>query len=219
MSEAFRTALTFTLKWEGGYVNDPRDPGGATNMGVTQNAYDIWNRKKGNQLRSVRNITIEEVEAIYFEDYWLKAGCDQTEPLALAVSVFDLAVNSGVGTALRFKAETGNWVLYNAKRLAYLAALHTLWPTFGRGWANRVAALNEYVSGLTGTPPPSGLTFQALGEHQVWVDNAPTFAKGMAMLAAALSRKPAIFRERVRVSRTRREDGWKLDIAREEQSA
>lgn len=213
----FQIALNFTLRWEGGYVHHEKDPGGATMMGITQATYDGWRQGKGLSKQPVKSISQDEVEQIYYENYWLRAGCDQTEPLALAVSIFDMAVNSGVGTALSMKAQTGNWVLYNAKRLAYLAALHTLWPTFGRGWANRVAALNEYVANLTGTPPPSGLIFQALGEHDTWVDNSPTVGKGMAMLSAALSRKPAIFRERVRVSRTRRQDGWKLDIAKQEQ--
>ena len=213
----FRLALEFTLRWEGGYSHHEKDPGGATNMGITQATYDHWRRGKGLSPQPVRGIAQDEVEQIYYENYWLRAGCDQTEPLGLAISVFDFAVNSGVATALRYKAETDDWVTYNNKRLGYLISLRELWPTFGRGWTGRLVALNEYAAGLANRPlPNAGVVYQALGEHDTWVDNSPTVGKGMAMLTAALSRKPAIFRERVRVSRTRREDGWKLDIAKQE---
>lgn len=213
----FRLALEFTLRWEGGYSHHEKDPGGATNMGITQVTYDNWRKGHGLSTLPVRGISQDEVEQIYYENYWLKAGCDQTEPLGLAISVFDFAVNSGVGTALKHKADTDDWMAYNNKRLGYLIGLRELWPTFGRGWTARIVALNEYVSSLTSTPPPSGLIFQALGEHDTWVDNRPTLAKGMTMLSAALTGKPAIFREKARVSRTRREEGWKLDIAKQEQ--
>ena len=217
MNDPFEIALAFTLRWEGGYSDHPTDPGGATHYGITQATYSKWLSKQGKPDAHVRNITMTEVRQIYYQEYWLKAGCDQTQPLPLAISVFDFAVNSGVGTALLFKEHTDNWVEYNSKRLAYLAALTNLWPTFGRGWANRVAALGEYAAAYdTPSPPQSGLVFQALGEHRLWVDNRPTLAKGMTMLTAALTRKPAVFTERVRVSRTRSDEGWKLDIAREE---
>lgn len=213
----FRKALEFTLRWEGGYVNDSRDPGGATNQGVTQATYDHWRQSNGLSRQPVRGIAQDEVEQIYYENYWLRAGCDQTEPLGLAISVFDFAVNSGVGTALRYRAEADDWVTYNNKRLGYLIGLRELWPTFGRGWTGRIVALNEYAATLANKPLPNvGVSYQQLGEHDIWVDNKPTLGKGMTMLSAALTGKPAIFAEPVRVSRTRRQDGWKLDIARSE---
>ena len=61
----FDTALAFALRWEGGYVNHPADPGGATNKGVTQRAYDAWRVRRGQTKRDVRAITGAEVHAIY----------------------------------------------------------------------------------------------------------------------------------------------------------
>ena len=49
----FIDALPFVLQWEGGYVNHPNDPGGATNKGVTQKVYDAWRAKNGLPAREV----------------------------------------------------------------------------------------------------------------------------------------------------------------------
>ena len=96
----FDTALAFALRWEGGYVNHPNDPGGATNKGVTQRTYDAWRVRRGQTKRDVRSITDAEVHAIYEVDYWLAAHCDRlAEPLDLVQ--FDTAVNMGVGRAVR----------------------------------------------------------------------------------------------------------------------
>ena len=64
-SAAFEASLPFILRWEGGYVNHPNDPGGATNKGVTQRVYDDWRGKKGLARRTVKQIEDAEVHAIY----------------------------------------------------------------------------------------------------------------------------------------------------------
>ncbi len=96
----FARALPFVLRMEGGFVNDPHDPGGATNRGVTQSTYDAWRRSKGEPVRPVKEITSDEVEAIYHERYWLAAKCDAL-PWPVSLAVFDAAVNHGVGRAVR----------------------------------------------------------------------------------------------------------------------
>lgn len=98
----FNDALKLILSYEGGYVNDKNDHGGATNYGVTQRVYDAYRKtnKKGT-LVGVKDITMEEVEDIYFSEYWLQAKCDKLPP-HLAIVVFDTAVNSGVGRASKF---------------------------------------------------------------------------------------------------------------------
>jgi hypothetical protein len=101
----FEEALRFTLPWEGGYVNHPNDPGGATNKGVIQSTYDSYRRRKGQPLRSVIQITDPEVREIYRDDYWEEARCDlMIRPLAIVH--FDTAVNFGVGGAVEFLQET-----------------------------------------------------------------------------------------------------------------
>lgn len=97
----YQTALTFVLRWEGGYVNDPDDPGGATNKGITQAVYTAYLAALGRPAQSVRFITDQEVEAIYRQHYWQAAHCPAL-PHTLAIAQFDTAVNMGVGRAIEF---------------------------------------------------------------------------------------------------------------------
>ena len=61
MDELFEKCLKQVLKWEGGYVNDPDDNGGATNMGITQYTYNAFLKRKGLALKPVKNISYDEV--------------------------------------------------------------------------------------------------------------------------------------------------------------
>lgn len=100
MSNDFSQILRFIHRWEGGYVNDPADRGGATHMGVTQRTYDTWRTKNGKRPQPVRNISQQEVEDIFREDYWRAAHCDELVwPLNLAVA--DTAFNSGPSRAIK----------------------------------------------------------------------------------------------------------------------
>jgi peptidoglycan hydrolase-like protein with peptidoglycan-binding domain len=98
-------ALRFTLKWEGGYVNNPFDYGGETNKGITHSVYDQYRRRKGLSSRSVRHITDDEVHEIYRDMYWKPSRCDLMMR-SLAIVHFDTAVNFGVGGATIFLQET-----------------------------------------------------------------------------------------------------------------
>lgn len=94
MSPAFRAALARTLEYEGGIVEHPADPGGRTNQGVTQRAYDAYRRTTGQPPRRVDDMTDHERDAIYHDDYWQPCSGDALPP-RLAAAVFDMAVNSG----------------------------------------------------------------------------------------------------------------------------
>ena len=98
-AENFQACLAFTLKYEGGRSNDPRDPGGRTMEGVTQAAYDGYRVKKALGRRDVFTIEAAERDEIYRNEYWdhidgnlLSAGED--------LCVFNFAVNSGPARAL-----------------------------------------------------------------------------------------------------------------------
>ena len=124
---AFHAALPFVLRWEGGYVHHPDDPGGATNKGVTQRVYDGWRAGEGLGLRSVRLIEDDEVRAIYQTGYWLPPHCDDLRS-RLDLVQFDTAVNMGVGRAGE----------------AYYRRLALTRPSlavFLKGWLNRLNAL------------------------------------------------------------------------------
>jgi lysozyme family protein len=97
----FQAALPFVLRWEGGYVHHPDDPGGATNRGVTQQVYDAWRAGEGLGKRSVRLVEDDEVRAIYETGYWLPPRCDLLRA-RLDLVQFDTAVNMGVLRAVRF---------------------------------------------------------------------------------------------------------------------
>ncbi len=144
---AFDKALAQVLKWEGGFVEHPADAGGATAFGITTATYDAYRRKLGLDVRPVREIDRTEVEAIYWGSYWLRAGCDQLQPPALALVVLDASVNSGVGAALKWLSQTRDWREYNALRLEFLTGLDT-WGAFGKGWTRRVADLTRAAAEL-----------------------------------------------------------------------
>jgi len=110
----YSAALRQILKFEGGYVDDPVDPGGATNFGITQRTYDSWRRRQDIKIpfpanpylptRSVALIESSEVAAIYKEDFWLPMACDKLI-YALALVCFDTAVQWGVHGASQLLAE------------------------------------------------------------------------------------------------------------------
>jgi len=131
---SFDAALEFVLRWEGGYVNDVRDPGGETNMGISKRAYPR---------EDIKGMTRERAAVLYKRDYWAKAGCD-TLPPALALLVFDTSVNCGVASALAIlrlarkagaglHAQTREYTVRRIVRYASLAAF----KTYGTGWVRR----------------------------------------------------------------------------------
>ena len=95
MKENFDKSLKMILHHEGGYVNHPRDPGGETNLGVTKRVYEEWGGTK-----DMRDLTQEDVAPIYEKNYWGRAKCDHL-PSGLDLAVFDWAVNSGCGRAVK----------------------------------------------------------------------------------------------------------------------
>mgnify|MGYP001563088990 CR=1 FL=1 len=100
MSTNFDQALAVTLRFEGGYVNDPDDTGGETNFGVTQRVYDSHRKAAGLEPRTVKDIERAEVAAVYKHGYWNAVKCDDL-PWPLSLCVFDLAVNAGTSASAR----------------------------------------------------------------------------------------------------------------------
>lgn len=163
-----KKSLGLVLEHEGGYVNHPKDPGGATNKGVTQKTYDAYRQRKGLALRSVRGITQEELLEIYDQQYWDKVQGDKL-PEGLDYCVFDYGVNSGPSRAAKdLQRELGVSadgviglqtlavidgmsgleletliIRLCDRRLRFLKSLKT-WGTFGKGWASRVAGVREH---------------------------------------------------------------------------
>ena len=151
MNDLFKTALQFVLKWEGGYVNNENDKGGATNYGITQNTYNGWLSSQGLPYKDVRYITREEVEKIYYKNYWLKAGCEKMSP-KFALLAFDTAVNMGVSRVNQFM-KAAQWK-YPEKFIAARRAKYEEFAQYGnqkiflQGWLNRLKALENEIKNL-----------------------------------------------------------------------
>jgi uncharacterized protein (TIGR02594 family) len=102
----FDRALTHVLEMEGGYTNDPADPGGPTNFGITLAGYarstktTVTASNRDALTYALQHIALAHVRAIYLGNYWLPSGCPHLPP-ALAFFHFDTAVNMGTGTAIR----------------------------------------------------------------------------------------------------------------------
>jgi lysozyme family protein len=158
----FERCLAITLKWEGGYSNDPRDPGGPTMKGIIQREYDTWLKRKGRAPAGVRNISDTDVRAIYKTAYWDTCACDELAA-GMDLCVFDAAVNSGTGRAKSWLKQAHSPGLgpgpsidaFCDMRLAFLQRLGRLWRVFGAGWRRRVAGIRELAHLMASQPAPS----------------------------------------------------------------
>jgi lysozyme family protein len=168
MKSNFEDCLARVLASEGGFVNHPKDPGGMTNLGCTK---AVWEEFVGHPVSEadMRALTPEMVAPLYRRKYWDKVSGDQL-PKGLDYAVFDAAINSGPGRAVKWLQEVAGTPVdgsigpktlsavnafspleiiaqYNDKRLQFLESLPT-WPTFGKGWGNRVAHVQSVASML-----------------------------------------------------------------------
>lgn len=165
MRENFDEALRLVLVHEGGFVDHPRDPGGATMKGVTLTTF----RRHFGSNKSVadlKNITPAQLAVVYRAGYWDKIRGDQL-PLGVDYAVFDAAVNSGPGrAAVWLQAAVGAAqdgaigpntlskvgtheppsVVNDVcdRRLSFLRGLNTF-STFGRGWTRRVGDVRQHA--------------------------------------------------------------------------
>lgn len=96
----FERAQALIKEFEGGFVDDPQDPGGATNFGITHTTLANW-RKRPVTTLDVRNMSYEEAKAIYFSEYWTHCACGGM-PGPLALPVYNVAVHAGPGRAAEF---------------------------------------------------------------------------------------------------------------------
>lgn len=155
----FDTAFEQLLRHEGGFSDHPDDPGGATRFGVTEAvAREVGYRG------DMRELPLELAKRIYLERYWKPVRADELPP-GVRYALFDAAVNSGPRQAVKWLQRAAgvpdDGVLgpktlaaahalnadalrskILAQRLKLMASLPS-WPSFGRGWARRIADLME----------------------------------------------------------------------------
>lgn len=172
-STRFDACLKFVLSWEGGYSNDPDDPGGATNLGIIQTEYNAYRLAHKEPQQTVKLITLTEATDIYNSNYWTPTHAAYlAQPLD--VVLFDGAVNLGVGRTLEELQgvlgipqtgvfDTATSTAYHAyadkhgvtqladgvlaRRTAYYRQIGTgKLSKFLAGWLNRVAALRTFAA-------------------------------------------------------------------------
>jgi len=171
------TCIPRTLAHEGGYVNDPRDPGGATNRGITIGTYRNFINAKGT-VADLKALTEAQAVAVYKSQYWDVVKADDL-PDGVDHATFDFAVNSGpfrsatylqeiVGAApdgkigpitlAKVRAMDPAWIVNQLcnDRMTFLRRLST-WSTFSKGWTRRVsdvraAALMDATAAVTRGP-------------------------------------------------------------------
>lgn len=163
MKDNFNVCFDLMIQHEGGYVNNPADPGGMTNLGVTKRAWEGYTGKPATE-KDMRALTKEQVKPFYRKNYWDKVRGDDL-PSGVDYSVFDYAVNSGPARAcktlqkvLGLKADgiIGPKTMEEVSnanprvlvqdicedRLNFLQSLSTF-DTFGRGWTRRVKEVED----------------------------------------------------------------------------
>ena len=154
----FAASLSAVLKHEGGYVDHPSDPGGATNLGITRATLATW-RGRAVSKAEVKALTKAEAGKIYKAKFWDTVGGDAL-PAGLDFAVFDYSVNSGPSRSaralqavvgVRQDGKIGPLTLANVntkdpkalisafckRRMSFLERLKTF-RVFGRGWTRRV---------------------------------------------------------------------------------
>jgi lysozyme family protein len=151
----FDSAFAKLMHHEGEFADHPDDPGGATRYGITE-AVARANGYQGD----MRELPLATAKAIYKTMFWDTLQADKIHP-ALRFDVFDAAVNSGVGQAVRWlqravgtkedgiigpitldATQRNNPDKARAQMVGYRLRMMTqlkTWPSFGRGWANRIA--------------------------------------------------------------------------------
>lgn len=142
--EAWQTAFAQMRKWEGSAcTHDPV----RTYKGVTNASYNAWRMTKGLTPGDVcRDMTTAQMEAIYFERYWLASGANKL-PAAVAITHFDMAVNAGVGAAQGILAQCGADVrCYNNQREYFYRSARDCY-LYCAGWLNRLNDIRKVVGG------------------------------------------------------------------------
>lgn len=165
--DRFPACLKVILKHEGGYVNHKLDPGGRTNLGVTQRVWEAWTGRKATE-QEMRSLTVDKVAPLYRQKYWEAVKGRDLAP-GLDLHVFDFAVNAGPARAIRYlqmmigshpdgkfgpatMRALSNYIdqygtakaikRYGELREQYYRQLRTF-PTFGRGWLRRNREVTE----------------------------------------------------------------------------
>lgn len=174
MKDNFESSLKHLLAHEGGWSDHPADPGGATMKGVTLQVFREFKRNPHITKEELRNISDEDLATIYKKRYWDAVRADELLS-GVDYAVFDCAVNSGPGRAIKvlqacvgttpdggfgsvtmaavaqFQGDVAKTLVkeYCEKRLDFLKSLKTF-EVFGKGWERRVNEVEKTALEMLG---------------------------------------------------------------------
>lgn len=148
----FELTIPFTHEKEGGFVNDPRDAGGATNMGITLNTYTTYCRKKGYHKPTVerlKKLSEAEWQEIMRTMYWDVIKGDEILSQSVALAIYDWAVHSGPATAAKHVQRILGVKADGIVGPVTLAAINSLspLPLFGQIQQSRLKFLGSLCTG------------------------------------------------------------------------
>lgn len=167
--EIYCKLVKLVLNSEGGYVDDPDDPGGPTKYGIATNSNSEALKALGVQ---VRDLTYDQAKQIYYRKYYLASCSEQIarRSIRLAYLHFDTAVNMGVGRAaiffrqvfpgksfFSFEGAGKNAKFWQTKfdqyfehRMAFYKQIKKGggWKKYGKGWTNRMNRIREQCKAM-----------------------------------------------------------------------
>ena len=156
MTGNFKECLAIVLKSEGGYINDSRDSGGMTNLGVTKR---VWEEYVGHPVETLKKLTKDDVAPLYELKYW-RPCYGEVLPRGLDFLCFSFGINAGCGRSIKLLQQSLGVVsdgiigprvmqkiresnvtdiikVFSESRREYYRTLKQF-PIFGKGWLNRV---------------------------------------------------------------------------------
>jgi lysozyme family protein len=151
----YQNCLDLVIKSEGGWVNNPADPGGETNLGVTKR---VWEEYVGHPVQTLKNLTKADIAPLYEQKYW-RPTYGEVLPRGLDFLCFSMGVNAGPGRSVKLlqssigcipdgnigpntmaKIRESNVATlinqFSESRRGYYRSLNK--PQFEHGWLNRV---------------------------------------------------------------------------------
>ena len=158
MQGNYEACLDLVLKSEGGFVNNPSDPGGMTNLGVTKRVWEEYTGHEADE-KIMRSLTPEKVASLYEQRYWRPTYCEVL-PRGLDLLIFSMGINAGTGRSVKLLQSSIGRVAdgvigprtmeliksanvadlinkFSQTRRQYYESLKTF-PIFGKGWLARV---------------------------------------------------------------------------------
>jgi len=154
-------SFDYLIDSEGGFVNDPNDPGGMTNLGITKKVWEAWIGHEVDEA-AMRALTHDDVKPLYKKEYWDAVRADEL-PSGIDYLCFDFAVNSGVNRAIVILQQSIDVIVdghlgpitiskvnkiyqenpenliekYSDNKETFYKSLKNF-PIYGKGWLNRV---------------------------------------------------------------------------------